>query len=663
MLHTQHGLFRFLASPCLGLHSSPDHSGAKTNYTHATIHPWRDAIVMTAGNELFGTCETLSRCWQKLLIADLLYKLSAFVLLTPLVSLLLRFMLFLSGQRVLSDLDIAFFLARPLGWVSAILVGGVWLALIGLEQASLLAIIAAAAKGEQLGAVQALRFALKNSPAILRVSWRIVGFGFLVLAPFVVVGVLTYFQLLNAHDINFYLDEWPREFQIAIGVGAVLLSLLVFIGIRLASNWILALPLVLFDRVAPRSALRSSSKLMKGNRLRVCAWIALWLLLGLVLETAVTFVAGLVGRWILPMQSTSLTLFAEKVGIIVLATFVFSVLINTAHTAAFTLLLFRAYRKWNPHAMDAIENAGLSRFKGALILPALTRLRITAALIIGTLFAALVGYLTLNSVRVEDHTKVMAHRGASMVAPENTIAAVQAAIDAGADWVEIDVQETVDGEVVVIHDSDLMKVARNPIKIWEATAEELRAIDIGSWFAPKFSDQVVPTLDEVLELSKGKIGVLIELKYYGRDEKLEERVAEIVDRRNMASQVKVMSLKPEGVRKMKALRPDWKCGVLLSVAIGNLGRMDADFFAVNSRFASRAFVQRVHRMNKEVYVWTVNDPTTMSLLINRGVDGIITDRPEITRQVLTQRAEMTLQERALTEIGALILSPPQSDEQ
>jgi glycerophosphoryl diester phosphodiesterase len=93
------------------------------------------------------------------------------------------------------------------------------------------------------------------------------------------------------------------------------------------------------------------------------------------------------------------------------------------------------------------------------------------------------------------------------------LAAFQRAIDEKADWIELDVQENADDIVVVAHDSDFMKVARNDIKIWDATTEDLRHIDIGSWFGPEFSDQRVPTLREALEVAKSKLGVVIELKY------------------------------------------------------------------------------------------------------------------------------------------------------
>jgi glycerophosphoryl diester phosphodiesterase len=116
----------------------------------------------------------------------------------------------------------------------------------------------------------------------------------------------------------------------------------------------------------------------------------------------------------------------------------------------------------------------------------------------------------------------------------------------------------------------------------------------------------------------------------------------------------IMSLKPEGIKKLRALRPAWKCGLLLSVAVGDLKTVEADFLAVNAKFASRALVQQTHSAGKQIFVWTVDEPAAMSSLMNRGVDGILTNRPEIARRVIESRAQMSITERLLTELAAML---------
>ena len=114
-----------------------------------------------------------------------------------------------------------------------------------------------------------------------------------------------------------------------------------------------------------------------------------------------------------------------------------------------------------------------------------------------------------------------------------------------------------------------------------------------------------------------------------------------------------MSLKMDAVEKMKSIRPSWTVGLLMSVSAGDLKKIDADFLAVNAAFANRRFVRTAHDCGKDVYVWTVNDAATMSTMIGRGVDGLITDKPALARSVLQQRAQMSPPERLLVELAGI----------
>ena len=193
--------------------------------------------------------------------------------------------------------------------------------------------------------------------------------------------------------------------------------------------------------------------------------------------------------------------------------------------------------------------------------------------------------------------------------------------------------------------------------------DDLEDIDIGSWFGPEFKRERVPTLAAALKECKGRACLCIELKYYGHDVDLEKRVADIVDSQGMASEVVVMSLKLDAVKKMKALRPEWTVGFLMSVATGNLKSIEADFLAVNASFADRPFINSAQRNGKDVCVWTVNDAITMSSMIGKGVDGLITDVPALARSVLMQRANMTVAERLMIELAEVFGIVPEIAEQ
>jgi len=178
-------------------------------------------------------------------------------------------------------------------------------------------------------------------------------------------------------------------------------------------------------------------------------------------------------------------------------------------------------------------------------------------------------------------------------------------------------------------------------------------VDIGSRFDAKFSAERVPTLQQLLETCRGRIGVNIELKYYGQETRFEERVVRIVEAMNMQDDIVAMSLNYAGVQKLRSLRPDWTIGLLSSVAIGDLTQLDADFFAINGRFASRRFIRHAHDRERGTLVWTINDPVQMSAMMSKGVDGIITDRPGLANEVRAQRGKLSVVERFMIQFASL----------
>jgi glycerophosphoryl diester phosphodiesterase len=343
-----------------------------------------------------------------------------------------------------------------------------------------------------------------------------------------------------------------------------------------------------------------------------------------------TAAIGGLGRAVIPTTGGTLPVVAFLVGTVLILSALANLAISFLSTAFLGLIVVGLYRRSTGRGSMGRALDGQKRLAG----PAVIRLPRRAWRWIG--FAAVAAaaiYATVLSLNVPvgDSIEITAHRGSSGLAPENTMAAVEQAIVDGADWVEIDVQETADGIVVVHHDSDFRKIAGSRLRIWEATYEELRSLDIGSWFAPEFSGERLPTLEDVLLASKDRIRVNIELKHYGRARRLEEAVIEVVEKTGMESQIAIMSLKRESIQRARALRPEWTVGFLSAAAIGNLTRIDADFLAVNSGLATRSLIRAAHRRGQEVHVWTINDPAAMSALIGRGVDNLITDFPAVAR--------------------------------
>jgi glycerophosphoryl diester phosphodiesterase len=616
---------------------------------------------------VFGTAVgDFLRAWPRLLATDVVYKIIAFVLLTPLVSLTLKLFMASKGATVLADQDILFFVLSPVGLAALVVMVAVSLAILALEQACLMAIGFAETRGLHVRTTDALWFGARLSWPVMMMALRISVRVLLIALPFLAVSGLISLLLLGEHDINYYLARQPPVFLFAASTVAALLAVMAVLIIRRLLTWAFALPLLLFEGIGPARSLKTSVERTKGHKRIVATTLVAWGAAATLLSAVPLTVVGTVGRWTVPKFAGSMVTLVIVMGGFLLLWGLLNLIVSLINAAMFALLTVRLYDSFGSSPDAQLSSAAISERLAAGRRRRISLRWALAGLGVVAILAGAVGLLFVGRVKPEDDVVVIAHRGAAGSAPENTLAAVALAVEQDADLVEIDVQESADGEIVVVHDSDLMRVGGTAIKIWEATYDELLEVDVGSWYGAEFSGERVPTLEQVLEVCRGRSRVLIELKYYGHNERLEHRVAEIVERTEMEDQIILMSLASDIVTSMRAVRPDWTVGLLTAKAVGNLTRSDADFLAVHVGIANHRFVRRAHAAGKEVYVWTVNDQLNMSRMMSRGVDGVITDHPASARQVLEQRAELSAAERLMLSAAIWIglepkEPPPETD--
>lgn len=246
------------------------------------------------------------------------------------------------------------------------------------------------------------------------------------------------------------------------------------------------------------------------------------------------------------------------------------------------------------------------------------------------------GSALANNILIE--TSITAHRGSSRAAPENTMAAIEAAVEDMADYVEIDVQMTSDGVVVLGHDASLKRVAGINQAIGSMTWCELQQLDAGAWFSDSFAGEAIPQLQEVLEYCKGKIKLNIELKYIGKNSPLPETVAGQVAAAEMEEQCVITSTSLEYLRKVKTAMPELHTGYIISAAYGNFYSDEAlDFISIRSNFVDKSLVRNAHAQGRAVHAWTVNQRTELERMRMLGVDNIITDYPAMAREIIYQQ--------------------------
>ncbi|WXG42339.1 MAG: glycerophosphodiester phosphodiesterase family protein [Candidatus Freyarchaeum deiterrae] len=217
---------------------------------------------------------------------------------------------------------------------------------------------------------------------------------------------------------------------------------------------------------------------------------------------------------------------------------------------------------------------------------------------------------------------LIAHRGASFYEPENTLKAIKRALDFGVDGVEIDVRSSIEGNIVVFHDDTVDRTTNGTGKLRDMSLLEIRSLDAGK-------GEKIPLLEEVLELVKGKALLVIELKIAG----IEERVLEIVEKYDMLDNVLVTSFIHRSVKRVKELNPEVKTGVIFRGAPINPSRLALDAGAENlcafHGYITWEMVEEVHEHGLKIYAWTVDEPPTIENLIMLGVDGVVTNKPDI----------------------------------
>ena len=231
--------------------------------------------------------------------------------------------------------------------------------------------------------------------------------------------------------------------------------------------------------------------------------------------------------------------------------------------------------------------------------------------------------------------RITSHRGDSSAAPENTLFSLESAIESRADYAEIDVQQTKDGTLVLFHDRNLWRTTGLNKFVWELTYEEMKELDAGSWFGEKFAGARIPTLREALELSKGKIPLNIELKIHGHEQGLEEKLVSLIEEYDFENQCTISSSNYGTLQKIKELKDELHTGYIISAAYGNFySKADIDFISMKSSFITKSIVETTHRAGKAIHAWTVNTESEMERMKALGVDNIITDDPNLAKEVL-----------------------------
>jgi glycerophosphoryl diester phosphodiesterase len=573
-----------------------------------------------------------------------------FILIPPAAWLLNR-LITAGGQAAISNQQLIDFFTSARGLLFILLASGFALAFWYLEQIGLFIIARSAAEDRHISVNTVMWRNMSRMPALIRLGLLQALIYAAACLPFILGIGLTYLIFLGGRDINYYLSAQPWQWWTALGIAGVLALLYLLAAAWLFVRCLFAVPILVFENTRAVEALRKSWKRTRHRFWPLGMPLAVWWLFILAASFLTVWLIRSIVAYLMPQAGLNLA---------VILPLVLGGLALTALAAAAWLIIGKAvyaslvitfYGETAEKPLKPRQESRLSK----LISPA--GLRRAAWLGAGIALAAAVisGILMLKNLDLDHRVEVTAHRGSSFTAPENTMAALKQAAADGAGYAEIDVQTTADGEVILMHDGDLMRVASVNRRIQDMSWEALKDIDIGSWFSPDFSRERTPTLEQAIAFARGRIRLNIELKYNRPDPELAVSVARIIRRNDFAGECVITSLDYAELRRLKELIPEIEAGLIVFRALGDVVRTEADFLSMHAAQATRRLVKRAHRRGMEIHVWTVNDLQTTLSMIEVGVDNIITDDPPLVLNVIRAWQELTDAEKIALMLRRLFL--------
>jgi len=600
---------------------------------------------------------TLRDHLRPLIAYHLFFTLLASALLLPAITWVIRGLLAQLNRAVVTNDELITLLFSPLG-LAGMLVGlGFTFLVIYWQQAGMLQVAVRPRDNHYRLALEALWLSTQRLPALAGLVILQVGTHLLLLAPLMAALAWLYSVWLSGIDPYYLQRIRPPALWYFLACALPLIAMWAWAAAWLYLRWLLALPLVALENSSPWQALKRSVHLTRGWRRSIGAAVLFLLVIIVSLPLLATLLFDRLFTpllWWLPEHNAVLVpaMLAYLLGYVLITLAITFVGIATNALLSACLYMQLAHREARPASPPENINAG--RLAWVVELSVL-------------IFAGLQAWWILNSFEIRDHVTVIAHRGSSMVAPENTLAAIEQSLIDGADYIEIDVRLARDQQVMLYHDRSLARLTGDNREFGDLTREELSHYDVGSWFGDAFQNETIPGLDQALNAVRSKAGLMIDMKPLpGQEQALANAVIDALhaesDQRyrcwatqqnafdgytacgfpNALLAMRVATMSPSLLRHIKTQAPELRVTLLAQLILpGTLNRRDFDALGLRHNRITEREINLARRFDYEIHAWTVNDRARMSTLIDLGVDAIITDYPDRLTALIQDRRELS----------------------
>ena len=573
--------------------------------------------------------------WKSLVGFELIYKLAAAIIFVPFIWGFFDLIMQVRGYYYLTLENIGDFLCNPVTIFALLLIFVIATVGAMIDISAVIFILDQSAQGKKVHLQQIFKFSLKNAFR----AWKPKNF-------MLVIVLLLFMPLANIGMASGLLStiSIPEFIMNHIEKNAALSALFAFsmlVITILMMRWMYAFHYFTLEGCSFKEARRRSASLIKRKRLRDFLYMLLTQLVFAVTYFVFVFLAIIIAVSVGKIFSGVFILkWFGTTAIWMVILFSFGIFAGLSVPVSYGYISVMYYRhkedagEYIIHSIAPEYNISEKRMRfihrcnvllGCIV--------VTVGLTLGFFLCS--GRLNPNIEYVRT-MEVTAHRGASAFYPENTMAAFEGAKELGADWIELDVQQSKDGKIIVMHDTNFKRTTGVDANTGELTYEEISKLDAGSFFGSEFAGEKIPLLSEVVEFAKeNNMKLNIELKPTGHETDFEKNVVDVVKAAGIEKDCVITSQVYEVLENVKAYDSSITTVYVMTLAYGDINKLKAaDHFSVEATNVTPGLISSVHREGKQLYVWTVNTRESIIKMAELNVDNIITDDIELAKKCI-----------------------------
>lgn len=567
--------------------------------------------------------------WMTLILFELFYKGLILVGMAPFIKYMLNTTMKSANVNYLTTDNIIKIVTNPVSIILILLIILCMAFYIFFELTAMVICFDKSIRFSSIGLIELIKKSFEKSIKVINLK------NILLIAFVIIIIPLTNVVLTSGFIEKIKIPEYIAEYIYSNKI-LNLVYMIFTLGIYfLAIRWIFSIHEITLNTDSFKVATKNSVSLTKGKRFKIFIYSIVLIIstaiVGIIILFLIVILIGLGIKYYIGNSDYAKVMFVNKISIIIQYSVFIASIIHFIINIGFLSVLYYEYNDEYKYDLKKLtlkkHNKHFKRniFKLAII-------------ILGICIESYsfpFNNQDLLNMEFLYNTTAIAHRAASTIAPENTISALKEAIISKAEYAEMDVQQTKDEELIIMHDSNFKRTTGVNKNVWEVNYDEVKNYDAGSYFSETFKGEKIPTFDEVIKNAKDKIKILIEIKVNGHENNIEKQVIDLINENNFSSQCVISSLDKEVLKKVKEIDSNIKTCYLGAIAYGDFYEWDyVDIYALESTFVNKNIVNKIHNSGKQIFVWTINEGELMRKMIDLNVDSIITDNPNLVNYEL-----------------------------